>query len=240
MSIIRGCGKRSAGMVYLEVSTSPYGLPLEHYLVDQPVKIDASALGLSSIGVKIIESSMSKDGKANHVWDIVGERHYLNVCDVIEEGRRFGFSRRLPRTLNFSLLNEKSRLILLHPRAYIDNYPDYAKSPGDNGACPKKLLEHDPWYDEGSAIFCIGQIWQDIEGGKSTGTKPRLVVRNMPSFGYMGYCPPEGVTPQRSLGIFASFPISRIVVIRDDEAGEHEQAYENAQQANLPVEIVDE
>lgn len=251
MSIIRGCGSRQKGAVYAEVLTSPYGFQLEHFLVDPPVKIDAAALGLSSIGVKIIESNMSKDGTANHVWDIVGERHYLNVCDVIEEGRRFGFSRRLPRTLNFSLLNERSRLILLHPRAWIENHYDYTVNPAGMGECPKRLSQHDPWNDNATSVMCCGLWWEDIEGGKSvTADCTRLIEREMPSFKYSAYCREfkfnaEGhkvytVTPEYSLAIFASFPISRIVVIRDNEAGEHEQAYEKAQQANLPVEIVDE
>jgi len=263
MIVTRGCGRRQSGAVYLEVETSPMGMPIETFLLDPPVQISPdtfAALGLSNIGVKVIKkttrTACDPDESARNiscnVWDIVGESHYPNTVDIIEEARRFGFSRRLPKTLDFSLLTPQSRLILLHQRAWIENFAEYAKRPAGFADCPKHITSHDPWWDGTTAINCIGMLWQDVEdgipfteteAGRAEIDNPayhRLVIRNMPSFEYRAFRRPDGVTPDRSLAIFANLPIGRIVVVKDDEGGQHEAAFERARQSSLPVEIVNE
>lgn len=69
---------------------------------------------------------------------------------------------------------------------------------------------------------------------------PRAVRRAMPSFSYTAWSPPEGVKPRHGLGIFASFPISRLVAVKDRDGGKHEAVAEKARASKLPVKYEDE
>jgi hypothetical protein len=241
--VTRGCGNRVKGGIYAEVSQSPFGAPIEEFLLDPPVIVNPDEIGISNIGVKQI---------GNVIWDIVGAKHYPNVADVIEEGRRFGFSRRIPKTMDFSMLTEKSRLLLLHSRAWIENHIEYNLQRCID-KCPKKQQSHHPGWDGTTSIMCAGLWWEDIEGGQPASVTtdgdvealalmpdpdhPRLIKRNMPSFSYFGHSRPAGVTPQYVLAAFIKLPISRIVVINDDQGGTHKPSIERAQKAHLPVEV---
>ena len=106
----RGCGTRQPGGAYLAVPLGPGGSPVETFLVDPPVAVDAVSLGLSAVGVTLVQ----RDG-ATHVLDVVGREHYPTVAGFVEEARRLGISRRVSKTTAFSRLNADSRLLLLHP-----------------------------------------------------------------------------------------------------------------------------
>jgi hypothetical protein len=58
----RGCGIRQPGGAYLAVPLGPGGTPIEHFLIDPPILINPDSLGLSAVGVTIID----RDG-ATHV-----------------------------------------------------------------------------------------------------------------------------------------------------------------------------
>lgn len=118
----RGCGTRAEGGIYAESGLGPNGLPIELFVPDRVVPVDGEAMGLSSIGVKLIRSK--KTGVWN-IYDIVGQEHYPNPTDWLEETRRYGASRRLSQSLPFHLLTSASRMIVLHRRAYIQNYQEY-------------------------------------------------------------------------------------------------------------------
>ena len=94
----RGCGERVAGGIYLETRLGPNGHPLECFFMDPPGPVDAGGLGLSPRGVSLIAG----EGGITHVWDWVGGDSYPNVADILEEGRRLGFSRRIASTADFS------------------------------------------------------------------------------------------------------------------------------------------
>lgn len=254
--ITRGCGRRRKGAIYAEVPMSPIGRPLEDFLVCKPVPVDAQALGLSSVGVKLLADPKQA---ALHIWDVVGQEHYPNVADFVEEARRFGISRRLPKTLDFRAITKHSKLILLHQRAHMECselwHKDRQRVMGKLPYCPKGVLEH---LDAAYIGMCAGLWWEDVEGGNDdprgdevngmpmeghrwTDSRGRAVVRKMPSTEYLGYKPPEGVSKLwYHLAIFGAFPLGRLVVIKDDDAGTHEQAYENAQKDGIPVELEDE
>lgn len=240
--VIRGCGTRKEGGIYGECGLSPYGLPLEAFLIDPPIVVDRENLGLHPIGVTLLEDPTSG---VTHVVDWVGEESYSHVADFLEEARRFGVSRRLPRTLDSSRLTSGSRLVLLHRRAIIGNpAPYFAARDGlrwEQG-CPAQRPDHrDPAQPPG---MCAGLWWEDLTAGgpvpqEGTGSDPRLVTRTMPSFTYQVRLRPAGVEPDYHLAMFASFPLSRIVVIRDPEGGTHEAAMDVAARAQLPVEAED-
>lgn len=259
--LVRGCGTRKKGGIYAEVPLSPFGMPLEHFLFDPPVIVNAGDLGITPVGVKLLKRA---NEDVYDVYDIVGADSYPNVADFVEEVRRFGISRRLTSSLDFSLLTDKSKIILMHSKAFIVNPDDFhpmdftpregnKPAPGCQFPCPKDIGEHNAfWHPESGASWptkkpvpsCIGLWWHDIEQAeewnKTDAEWDRTVQRTMPSFTYFGHSRPEGVTPQYTLAIFAAFPIGNIAVINDPEGNTHEMAMSKAQRAKLSVNLEDE
>lgn len=222
----RGCGKRQKGGVYAEVPLSPFGKPVEEFLLEPPVELDVEQLGLSPIGVKLLE----RDG-ITHVLDWVGESHYPNVADMVEEIRNLGLSRRLPRTLDFSRLTAGSRILLVHRRAFVRNWADVVGAPA--APCPKRReVEHEIDHEETTP--CVGVWWRDLEGLEEDG-----LTRKMPAFDYTGSAPAVPAEYGRP-ALFASFPIVNLAVIRDPEGKTHESALELADLAGLPVNLEEE
>ena len=232
----RACGSRKRGGIYAECGLSPFGDPLEAFLVDPPAPVDPPALGLSPIGVTVLDDPASG---ATHLLDWVGEQHYANPADLLEEVRRFGLSRRLSRTLPFARLDGRSRILLIHRRALVEDTSAYAadwRTP-----CPKRLPEHaDP---AAAPSLCASVWWEDVQGGEpfqqedGGAQDPRLVRRTLPSLRYVARCTPPGNTPRYQPAIFASFPLSRLVVIEDPEGQTHAAALATASAAQVPVEI---
>lgn len=213
---VRGCGTRVRGGIYAEthLSEDGNGLPIEAFLLDPPLRLDFAKLGVTAIGTKMIERA-----GVFHLIDLVGSMHYPNVSDYIEEVRRFGVSRRISSSTDFSKLTAESRLLMGHSRAFITNFSEYAADwrytrtpkPGHpEPRCPKGIVSHD---QDLAPVFCAGAYWQDVEGGKSI--VGRKVLRTMPSFSYEATSKPFDVTPAYECAIFASFPIHRLVGIAD-------------------------
>ncbi len=249
LPIRRGCGRRVRGGIYLEVGLGPGGRPVEDFLIDPPLKLGPealTALGVHPVGVSLVE----RQG-ATHVLDWVGSEHYPNVADFVEEVRVAGLSRRLSRSLDFSRLGPGSRILLIHARAWIDNAQEYYRSLAEGaprpyqqpGArrCPRRLPGHDNWSNP--PTMCAQLWWQDVAGGHPVDDNPfrgpRTTVREMPAFSYLGLRPPDGVEARYTPAIFASFPVSRLVVI-SDPAGGHEEPLRAASRAHLPVELEEE
>jgi len=238
MAVVRGCGTRQKGGIYVECPLSPYGKPLEEFLVDPPIPVDVKALGITQVGVKLVER-----GGVWHIMDWVGSGHYENVADFVEEVRRFGLSRRLSKSLDFKKLSPQSRIILLHSRAFIENFKEYYKAEeGDVKGCPKDISAH---QHEEQEECCARLWWQDITGGECDSFLPdetptRSVKRTMPSFEYNGLSKPEDVEPDYKVAIFASFPVTNIAVVRDPQEETHKAAIDLLSGSRLPVELVDE
>lgn len=263
--VARGCGTRKAGGTYVEVGLSPFGKPLEHFIIDPPFRLTPElreALGISPIGVSLTEI---EPGMVN-IMDWVGETYYPNVADFLEEVRNFGLSRRLElQASDFAKITPQSKLFLIHPRAWIDQFNDYYHGilndtgtfHGEPGGfyCPKDLSYHrlsdadedwawphaidDPKQDE----MCAGLWWQDITGGTEDwedGASERRVLRDMPSFDYLAHHRPIDQAPTYTPAMFAWFVPSRIVVVEDKEGGKHEAALDKASSSNIPVELVEE
>lgn len=148
----RECGDRKEGGVYATcpLSTSGYGMPLEHFIPCYPVKIVAEDYNLANVGVKLVDIEETCEickgipyGKkkgakyedtclacfgsgtetVTHIFDIVGQEYYPNVADFLEEARRMGVSRRLELEdkKQYARLSKRSRLMLLHHKAVILN-----------------------------------------------------------------------------------------------------------------------
>jgi len=229
--IPRGCGERKQGGIYGECGLSPFGRPLEDFLMDPPVPIDVAALGVSPIGVTLLADPATG---ATHILDWIGETYYPNVTDMLEEVRRFGLSRRLPRTLDFSRLDGQSRLLLVHRRALLLDPAPYLAD--RQRACPKELPEHAS--PAAPTPHCAALWWEDVRHGEPEARPdPRQVRRSMPSFSYLARCAPAAASDRSAPAIVASFPLSRLVVIDDPEGGTHEAALAKASAAHLPVEL---
>lgn len=239
----RLCGDRVAGGIYLVVETGARGHPVEEFLLDPPHILPTAALGITPIGQKLVER-----GDTAFVFDQVGEKFYPNVADMIEEIRVMGVSRRVSRTFDFGKLKAgRAMLVLLHPRAMIRNWREYAFwEPEGARACPQLVgflhCGRPPKADHHATPqteFC-GRFWyQDIEGGEPV--VGRAVNRVVPSGEYRGFSRPEGVFPQYELAAFARFPIHRIEMVRKRGGAdaEYEEALAAARRADLPVEEVD-
>lgn len=217
----RGCGaSRTAGGIYWECGLDPNGEPIESFLIDVPTPIPAG-LAIAARGVTPIEI-----GGVVHILDWVGREHYPNVSDLVGEASRLGLSRRLPSTLDFSRLTPASRILLVHARARLENASLYGPF-----RCPKTL--HEPGTN-----CCIGAWWEDVEGGTPLADPrdPRAVRRDLPSFQYRARRRPDGLTPCYAPGFFASFPASRLAVVK----GGSRCALAAALTAHIPVAEVEE
>jgi hypothetical protein len=227
----RGCGHRVAGGIYAETPLSRDGQPLEHFLVDPPKVVDLNQLGLTAIGVKLIQVN-----GVWHVFDVVGEAHYPYPADFIEETRCKGASRRLPRNLEFSKLTSKSRLVLVHHKAVLQNYSEYLQPLLLE--CPKLLSAHSEaplpetcaglwWHDLPASAgepLADGRILRKLAGGVQYRVQPRL----------------QAILPQYAHGIFLILPISNLAVIRGRNAEEEivaQQSFQVARLSGLPIHL---
>lgn len=229
MGVVRGCGTRTAGGTYLCCPLSDDGKPVEYFLLDPPVVKDWEDLGVTDVGMKEFQDS---DGTW-HLLDVVGRKHYPNVADFIEEVRRFGLSRKIKSSFDFAKLTARSRIIMLHRSAHIENAAQHNRE----RECPCDRRPHlaKP-YEE----MCAGLWWEDVQGGEPTSDAGREVTRVMPSFSYTAMTRPGGIDPKYKLAAFANFPIFGIEVIDDPDGGKHEKALENAKRAALNVNLVEE
>lgn len=227
IAVERGCGVRKAGGVYAELGMDPNGAPVESFLVCQPVPVDGWD-HITPVGVhRIVDSAGTP-----HFVDWVGSSFYPNVADFVEEARRFGVSRRLPRTLDLSGVTKASRLLLVHSRGRVLG-PD---SEHDAVTCPKDV-HHGP---EKYVDPCVGMAWRVVES-EAQDVGSRWVVRKMPAFQYEAQGPVMDGTYTFNPAIFMSVPISRFVVVRDPIGGTHEDtARRFSGVPDIPVEVVDE
>jgi hypothetical protein len=110
----RMCGRRLAGGVYVEFLPARDTIAarpslVRTYVFNQPLPINPEQLGVSPIGVTLIE----RDG-VTHIVDWIGEAHYPTAEHFMVEAERVGVSRRLPRNLDWSRLSEESRVLCVH------------------------------------------------------------------------------------------------------------------------------
>ncbi|MCL4508822.1 MAG: hypothetical protein M1296_04765 [Chloroflexi bacterium] len=77
-----------------------------------------------------------------------------------------------------------------------------------------------------------GIWWGDVTGGQEAAplegqpAGPRRIRRVLPSFSYLARSAPLDTAPEYAPAIVASFPLSRLVVIRDLEGGTYQTALE--------------
>ena len=177
----RGCGDREPGGVYAESGLSPWGRPLEEFLIDPPLPIPE---GLDLVNKPQTWQRMlpsgepALDGEGLPIFDLliwVGQEHYPYAPDYLEETRRFGASRRLNPNLNLSLLSRSSRMILAHPQAL--NTAWQTQRPPQT--CKKEVPGHDVAASDDEDEGVMGEtieeaITSSLVHPAVTSTEPRL------------------------------------------------------------------
>lgn len=125
----RGCGTRKEGGVYACVSTSPWGKPVEHFVLDPP-KSWAGEHFRSPL------FAQRKDG----IYDLIiwiGEKFYPFVPDFLEEVRTKGISRQLSSKAPLGKLTAmESRMVLVHANAIAPEHLTGELPISDWCACP--------------------------------------------------------------------------------------------------------
>jgi hypothetical protein len=163
---------------------------------------------------------------------------------MVEEVRRKGASRRLPRILDFAKLSPESSLVLIHAKAVIENYEGYPQPPAL--MCPH--LKHLNQLEE----VCAGLWWHDIPEGDLDLGEMGFYQRSIPGgVTYRAHPRPqglvpseaEGITPSYQHGIFMRLPVTNLTVIAGRNAQEEKQAeaaFQAASQSSLPTLIEEE
>lgn len=238
----RGCGRRVRGGVYLEVGVGPGGVPLESLIIDHPIPVPHRQLGVTPRGVHMVENPWEPGGKLLLDW--IGSRYYPNVLDFIEEARRFGISRRVPVTFDFSSMRF-ARIAFMHERAAVENPDTYwGNFELTKVYCPTQNEVHlSPGYRKAGGP-CAGFWWDDVVGGKEIDPEMgnRVVRRTMPSFSYLARRRPADADPIYTPAIFMTTPgLARFVYIEErpgDGCPDWLAAKLNA--AQMPWEVVPE
>lgn len=243
----RGCGRRVPGGTYVEVGlVSPdlalrgFGRPVEDFLLDPPVKLHP-AMSFTDRGVNVL-AQPATDGKViHHIVDVVGERYYPNVADFAEEVRHMGLSRRVQGTLPFNLLTPASRIILVHRKAWVHHWAEIRERlvPNAYGThrCPLDVSKPRMAHQLGQEM-CAGVWWEDLDPDTvRTSVVPGVVIRHMPEFHYLGKPRSDYIDVSYEPAFFASFPISRLVVVKGESS---DTALNRARASRLRVDEVDE
>lgn len=227
--IIRGCGTRTAGGIYLEVNTSPYGSqPLIDFVLDPPLPMKADC----AVGVSLQER---KD--TTMVIDHVGSSYYPNAADFLVEGFKHGFSRRVSPNLDFSRIKLGCRILFIHDRGLITHpeelrpyVPEAFQQPEQNGKrkpfhqhnCVKLertgSLEH---YETGSPA-CISDLWCLPEATRTVEEGDRVrFFRDFASVSYEVFpTSPDAPAVKTTSALLAALPITNISVVRSPD-GSH-------------------
>jgi hypothetical protein len=230
--VTRGCGTRSSGGLYLESGTGYGGKPLEFFLSDPPIPMTCD----TKLGVELIER-----GGVMHILDWIGEQHYPFITDLLEEGRHYGFSRRIPRTLNLSRLSADSRILIVHARGLVVNHealrpfmPEHYNTPYTEQGRGKPAHEHhcghlertgspEHYQPEPHAHGCTRDLWAVPPATRVKDGVPPRYIREFASIFYEVFpLAPDAPAPEYVSALVASLPITNISVIRARD-GSHTQ-----------------
>lgn len=244
--VIRGCGTRFEGAVYIVCDAKMYPKPLEHYLVDTPVTLSSLGLRLQHLGVQMIED---KQG-VYHIVDCVGKGFYPSPVHFYAEVLHHGASRKIHTdAIDWSKLTKKSRLLVVHEHAYIANHSEYYDAICDTDGnmpldwdCMKGRADHN---NTKPSTMCVNLLWADTDPNDATqahvGTKWGLscLERKIANGEIFETCErPSIVSPTYKPAIYMSLPISKVEIIFDPHTSKHIAARAAVKATALPVNIV--
>lgn len=126
--------------MYLCVESSPFGKPIEYFLLDPCKPVDLKPFRTPII----IEGD-----KCNDILVYIGKQFYPFVSDYIEEAKLLGISRRIPRDFPIERLTPyESRMFFVHERAI----PLFKYAVQQE--CPRKLKHKKTVEDS-----CVFDLW---------------------------------------------------------------------------------
>lgn len=253
----RGCGSRKGDGLYCCVEPSPYGYPIEHFLVDPCIPFELPE-GENIRSPYFLEDPVG----VHHLVMGVGSTYYPFVTDFIEEARQYGISKRLPKNFDYRKLDpDKSNLILIHKRAIPDF--SYALKSEDYAYCPRLLGgrfrgdQHNTKYKNdlvevghpnlGNVLMarhqCLGDNWalssalsvdekhelEELPDGDFKVTTPSVSYRVEPAYTQVDG---ERITwvdnSQYMTGIFLRFPHFHFEYVRSQKAKSEKEQREYA------------
>lgn len=237
--IQRGCGFRIAGGIYATATGNIYemNIPIDDFLQCPAVPVDPTSIGLAAQGVLIKEGTPYGRQGYWDVFDWIGAGDYPFVPDFVEEGKRYGFSRRIPKSAPIHLLNTDSLHLLGHPRAILSNYKEFYKTRQQIMDCPRGHEIHDAGTAEQS---CLGLLWEALPADNTINGDPtfRGIVRHFPTnapvqFNYNAARWP--VEPEWEFGLFAALPITAFEVVEDTMEDKHQAAMELLEKSGTDI-----
>lgn len=195
---VRGCGTRTPGGTYLCIGQSPYGSPIENFIIDPPKKLPYDW----QRGYALIKDQNG----VTHVIIFVGESFYGSPWDFVEEARRFGISRKVPNNFPFDKLTPgQSRMIFAHRRVF----PQFSFNIKRKIVCKFPHLQPGIHEDGNFCTFAHRDLAFVLSHNVIEAGSKFLV--EMPSFEYEGLIPEiPGSDNWWTPGIFMAIPISHI------------------------------
>jgi hypothetical protein len=184
--IVRGCGMRKPGGLYVCSGLSPYGAPLQSFIIDPAIPYNGEPFRAPIV--------IEKEGK-KHIMLWVGAEYYPYCSDYLEEVRQYGASKRVPNNFPIEELEEGSMLFLVHPKGIIEDF-EYLPTVE---FCPKDIQAH----REENKECCLGHSYQIAE--PTVG----LDTRKLGDTKYKVY--PHSMSSQEyefTAGIFLRLPIT--------------------------------
>jgi hypothetical protein len=234
----RGCGDtREAGGLYLEVGLSAIGRPFESFVLDPVVPLHPDdLLGIPRVGITLVAGP---DG-ITHAIDWVGESFYPFATDFLEEGRRKGFSRKIPPQVELERFEPgKSRVYFLHARGSLHNWRAYQKATDNQDPeahCRQAIYsrlagdaaEHEH-LSEAPRTHCVRHLW--FAAGAWGQTSRHFVDFEYP-VGYAGKLLPVPLWTPAYVGCF---PITNFTVVKDRDDAHLPRLADVRRRSRLPV-----
>lgn len=217
--MIRGCGKRVKGGLYICCGTSPYGEPIEHFLVDPPLPYGGDPFRAPLV---------HKRNGGSNIKDLifwVGQEFYPFCPDFIEETRYFGVSKRIPVSFDWSGVTPfQSRMFFIHPKAVIKEKAE----PVDR--CPKADHAHEKGEE-----FCLRSLYFFVDTELEDGKYCRKI-------GSTAYNVPRLISdyrPKYAPGTFLWLPFTHFEYVMPEDKMADEKV-KKAFAAGAPIRLMDE
>lgn len=215
----RGCGKPKKNGVYIRGSYVEDGVPITQYMHCHPRPFD---IKLPTRGVLIRKGP---DGNY-HAFKRVGLKHYPSCYGWALELIRKGPSVLIKKETDLSLLGPDSKLVLVHPRAIIENANEYLdkmkEEINEYSTCSINIASHNGEIDKGQTCMRHWQCDMHMEGNDNLHAKGRFVAAHEYFQGDMRFwAHPRhaDITPIYKPGIVAAVPMSIVVEDGDKAQG---------------------
>lgn len=236
--MIRGCGSRKEGGLYLCTNSGPDGVPLADFLLCPTVPVTKKWMteaGIAAIGVHHVPGI--------GLFDVVGVEHYPYWPCFFQEGRRYGVSRHIaanPGVVKKVAASESVSFI--HARGHLKNALIFQKA-RQILRCPAHVEAH----EEDKTALALAKDgktcqWLLLEAmGKVCKTGDRAYKYQMPWGEFSAWYP--HVAPKWQHAICLQIPMRYFhweVVNDPKDQKKVEKVVKVAETSNLPVEVVEE